>query len=568
MGRARLGEYSSVSIQLKDTYIKSTGTIAVMFFLTLLFTVMLTFINKSVFEVYGSGQGEVGSLALKFNALQSEVRYLVYEATAGNRLEHIESIELMCSELINDAKLLRSSMVEQESLELYNKIMMLLGEYEDVKEDILKYEKEEGKYNSQKLYNNEGINIASELEDTIGRLFIYMSEKGTDSSKFFLVISVIIAVISLIIGIYSGVKAIKRVQRTIKSICDPLELLTSNSQEIAKGNLHVIISKEGCSEIGILEKSLADTVETLNIYVNDISDKLWHIVGNDLTVELKQQYLGDFKPIQDSLIKILDFLNDVFKQIEHASREVNSGAQLVLESALSLAERTNNQKIAIDQISCEISSVFNNAKSNETLCEKADQLSKCAKQSAESGKIKMNDMVASMRTINESSNQISTILQSINDIAEQTNLLALNAQIEAARAGEAGKSFSVVANEVSSLADRCVEAARESEKMVMSILEAVTKGNVEVKDTAVALTEAVENIDITADVVNKILCATKEQQQDIEKVSLDINNISKIVHTYSKNAEEGAAASEQLTAQSDILRALLENMKLRNSTYK
>ena len=288
-----------------------------------------------------------------------------------------------------------------------------------------------------------------------------------------------------------------------------------------------------------------------------------HIVDNDLTIEITQEYAGDFKPIQDSLVKILDFLNDVFRTIAMASSEVYAGAEQVSEGATTLAEDTSQQNIAIEEISEEILRVSKNAQSNELLCEKADSLSKSAKNSAEIGQIKMENMVSSMNLISETSNQISLIMQTINEIAEQTNLLALNARIEAARAGEAGKGFSVVANEVAKLADRCSAASKESEKMILSTLEAVRIGNNEAEETAAFLKEAVENIDIVAEVVNEILEETKNQQKAVEHVLCDVTSISDIVRSNSATAEESAAASEELTAQSDMLRTLLQNIKLK-----
>ncbi|MGB4658098.1 MAG: HAMP domain-containing methyl-accepting chemotaxis protein [Mobilitalea sp.] len=554
---------SSVSKQLKDSFFKALNVLTVMLVLLITFTLTITFVNKSVFETYGSGQGKVGSLELKFNSLHAQLRYLVYDATAEDQQDSMDRISVMWEEILQDAKALDTIMTQKDSKNIYENAITLLDQYGPIKDKILQYEIDQGKYNSKKLYSNEASQIAEDLESSISKLFVHLSNQGSTSSRNFLVLSIVISIFALlVIGVIIAI-LIKRINITIQDICVPLGALTFNSQELSKGNLHVEVAQSGKNEIGMLAQSLADTVESLNIYVLDISDKLQHIVDNDLTIELEQEYIGDFKPIQHSLEKILNFLNDVFRQIEQSSYEVYAGAEQISEGAMNLAEGTNSQSTAIQEISEAILNISNNAKSNETLCVTADKLSTSAKNSAEIGKMKMNGMISTMSVITDKSKQISIVLQTINDIADQTNLLALNAQIEAARAGDAGRGFTVVANEVAKLAEKCSIAAKQTEKMIGATLEAVQRGDIEVKDTAEALRETEEGIEIAADAVNKILEETNRQQKAIEYVLNEINNISDIVRSNSATAEESAAASQQLTAQAEILRTLLHKMRLR-----
>src|SRR5262249_50516079 len=106
----------------------------------------------------------------------------------------------------------------------------------------------------------------------------------------------------------------------------------------------------------------------------------------------------------------------------------------------------------------------------------ADRLMRNTRDTVDRAARAMDDLTKSMEAISKSSNQVASVLKNIDEIAFHTNILALNAAVEAARAGEAGAGFSVVADEVRSLAHRAADAARNSADIVERTIADVNQG--------------------------------------------------------------------------------------------
>ena len=95
----------------------------------------------------------------------------------------------------------------------------------------------------------------------------------------------------------------------------------------------------------------------------------------------------------------------------------------------------------------------------------ADETARVTKMMQDS-RMQMDQMTDAMNKITETSNEVVSIIKTIEDIADQTNLLALNASIEAARAGDQGKGFAVVATEVQKLARDMATSSADIKKLL------------------------------------------------------------------------------------------------------
>jgi len=132
--------------------------------------------------------------------------------------------------------------------------------------------------------------------------------------------------------------------------------------------------------------------------------------------------------------------------------------------------------------------------------------------------------------------------------------------VEAARAGEAGMGFAVVADEVRNLAQRCAQAAKETGALIEGATIAARKGSELTLATQAAFKQ---NVDVAGKIgvaVDEIAAAVKEQSQGMAQINTAVEQMDKVTQSNAANAEEGAAAAEELNAQAVILKQSVDEL--------
>lgn len=305
--------------------------------------------------------------------------------------------------------------------------------------------------------------------------------------------------------------------------------------------------------------------------LNDFADELEHEVVNAMqnlangNFDIKVAPRDDQDMVRSALKQTADKLSVTMHEILGASTQIASGSEQVADSAQQLSHGATTSAASLEEISATMNEMASQIQLSASNAEQANQLSSSAKQTAESGNDKMQQMVNAMVEIRESGQDISKIIKAIDEIAFQTNLLALNAAVEAARAGQHGKGFAVVAEEVRNLAARSAKAASETTALIQSSVTKTENGAQIADETAHALSEIVSSITKVSDLVAEITAASKEQATGIAEINTGLNQIDQVIQTNTANSEESAATSEQLSAQAARLNELLSQFTLQNS---
>ncbi|MFY9723931.1 MAG: methyl-accepting chemotaxis protein [Bryobacteraceae bacterium] len=260
------------------------------------------------------------------------------------------------------------------------------------------------------------------------------------------------------------------------------------------------------------------------------------------------------------VFRISSTLRHVAGEMGMGAQEVAAAAVQVSSSSQSLAQGSSAQAASLEETSASSEEISSMARKNSENSRSADELVTRSQQKFVQINQLLDQSVVAMGEINTQSGKISKIIKVIDEMAFQTNILALNAAVEAARAGEAGMGFAVVADEVRNLAQRCAQAAKDTAAFIEESIAKSNDGKTKVDQVATAIRAITEESSKVKKLVDEVNLGSQEQARGIEQIGKAITQMEQVTQKAAANAEESASAAEELNAQSETLKDIVEQL--------
>ncbi|WP_288322295.1 methyl-accepting chemotaxis protein [uncultured Selenomonas sp.] len=340
------------------------------------------------------------------------------------------------------------------------------------------------------------------------------------SSRALLGIMVGIAVVAFII--LSGI-----LFYIARLISVPVEDLAGFAATIAQGDLRkTALPVERTDEIGTLHNSFCNMTHNLRKLIRQVSEVAGHIAESS----------ADLSENTKEAAQASEYTAKSVAQVADASRAQSE----TISSATGLMQESSS---SISQVTDVISEIVDSAKATEEATREgqtilSNTISKM--NSLKGGTVAVTDTVKELQS---SAHEVSSIVEMITNISEQTNLLALNAAIEAARAGEHGKGFSVVADEVRKLAEQSKEATQNISTLLGS-------NAVQMDKTFRAMEEQTTNVEESVEEIHRSGEKFAAIAELIEGLSGQINHIAEIAASVQKTSHRAVSSIENIKSGS------------------
>ncbi|MFC3228120.1 methyl-accepting chemotaxis protein [Marinibaculum pumilum] len=375
----------------------------------------------------------------------------------------------------------------------------------------------------------------------------------------------------------------------------PIQKLREVALAVASGDLKRKADPEGPREIADLagavnrmSESLQERLDSefaqrqrLSDTVAEFAQLARRVAGGDLHVRVNAAGVAELDTLGEALNEMTEALGRMVAEIGEAASNLSSATAEILAATSQQVAAASEEATAVRQT---VTTVAEVKQTGSLAMEKARAVAEAAKRATEVARSGRQAVEASMKGTQESKDRMEALAQKIlgfieqaeaiaeinatvNDLAEQSNLLAVNASIEAAKAGEAGRGFTVVANEIKTLADQSKDATAQVRRILSEIQRAsqtamlAAEQGVRAADEGVdvthrsgeAIAQLAGSVDEAALAAQQILATSQEQQAGMDQISQAMHNIE-------ESSSQTVSGTRQVEASAQDLDTLSRRM--------
>jgi methyl-accepting chemotaxis protein len=377
----------------------------------------------------------------------------------------------------------------------------------------------------------------------------------------------------------------------VRQIVGALPRLTAVANSLATGHLETVVPHQDLkNEIGALARSInvfresavqkieiertaaeavterererqerdaakAEDTRAVQQAVDVLAGCLHQLSNGDLTVRIEQPFAGNLDVLRMDFNNSIEKLSSTLAELRNETAGIEASSAEMRAATDDLSKRTEQQASSLEETSAALEEITTTVRASSSKADEAADMARRAQISTESSSKIVSDAVEAMGRIEQASNEISKIINVIDEIAFQTNLLALNAGVEAARAGEAGKGFAVVAQEVRELAQRSASAAKDIKALISKSGQAVAGGVSLVRETGKALSEISQQVNHINGHIAAIATGAREQSSGLGEINSAVNQMDQFTQKNAAMVEEATAVTHRLA---DSARALAD----------